>query len=53
MVNALPPVEGEHALGAGTHFGNIGLAKSLKKNKKTKTLDIRHTGIVAKLTACD
>lgn len=38
MVNALPPVEGEHALGAGTHFGNIGLAKSLKKNK-----DIRYS----------
>lgn len=38
VVNALPPVEGEHALWAGTHFGNIGLAKSLKNETK----DIRH-----------
>lgn len=46
MVNALSPVEGKHALWAGAHFGNVGLAKSLKNKSNTWNI-----GVIAKLTA--
>lgn len=46
MVNALSPVEGKHTLWARAHFGNVGLAKSLK-NKD----NIWNTAVISKLTA--
>lgn len=46
MVNALSPVEGKHALWAGAHSGDVGLAESLKNRD-----NIWNTAVIAKLTA--